>query len=605
MTGSWVPQMVGPLGATKAEGTGRVLGKPGLDPLTILIRESAQNSWDAKDPELEGPVHFVVELLRLGRDRTALWRELFREDANMEGVPIAAKLYEPDPWLLTIGDRGTVGLAGPTRADLQREDEPRNYTSFVLNSGDTGRGHGGGTYGFGKASFFSASQTRAVLVYSRCRTGETDESRMVGIALGQSHTTDTANYTGRHWWGVPSADGVEPLRDVEADALADRFGLPGYSSGSRGTTIAIVCPDLGDRTPRDAMNWLKEALLWHLWPKMVGGPDGSPEMTFSVRFDGEEEPLTAPEEHPVLGRFVEALRRIEDESADVSTVVATSIDEQAGQLVLRRSIAPLPELSPVANECGLGSVHHVCMMRTPKLVVRYLAGDAPADPSVWYAGVFKAFDGVNDVFAAAEPPTHDDWVATGLQGWHKTLVNATTRRLKAAMSDFVRPVLSGQADSPFVALGAASRYFADLLGSVSGEGAGVTPTGASGGARKPVRLVGDPRWERHGEADVLVQDVDVQPKRATAVEPQLSIAIWGGGTAGADVFEDDEEGVAPVAAADDSLQPRVLAWRGPDGRVLTDSSVTFDAGDSGVWQLVFEPVPDTVTTVALRSASVV
>jgi hypothetical protein len=602
MTGTWVSQTVGALGAAKAEGIRNQLGRPSLDRLTVLIRESAQNSWDARDPACEDPVHFSVELVRLGPKRAEIWRELFRETSAMPGVRVAAALSEPDPWLLIISDRGTVGLAGPTRGDEPQDDQPKNYTSFVLNSGDTGEGVGGGTYGFGKSSFFSASTTASVLVHTRCKVQGHDESRLVGIALGQSHTLAGVNYTGRHWWGHAVDDGIEPLRDAEADAWGHKLALPGFDEGTLGTTIALACPNLGDRSPEEAGEWMREAILWHLWPKMLTHADVKPAMTFSVVVDGAEFPITNPEEHPVLRTFTDAFRRATSGGEGAETLEATSVGKRAGQLALRKSLAPRPELSEVAQECGLGpAVHHVCLLRTPNLVVAYLAGDEPADPSVWYAGVFKAFDEVNRVYARSEPPTHDEWVGSQLEGADKTLIISTMRQIKRKMRDFVRPAFGGDPDSPFVALGPASRYFADLLGDVSGEGAGVSPTSGGGGSRKLVRLVGDARWERFDGADVLVQDVDVQLARAVAAEANLAIAAWGGGAvADAALVDDDETGNEESA----DPEPVLLGWRGPDGRLEEGGARTFDVDDSGVWQLIVRPVEDTVTSIALRTKDV-
>jgi hypothetical protein len=602
MSGAWVAQTVGALGAAKAEGIRNQLGRPTLDRLTVLIRESAQNSWDARDPACEDPVHFSVELVRLGAQRAEIWRELFRESSAMPGVRVAAALSEPDPWLLTISDRGTVGLAGPTRGDEPQDDLPKNYTSFVLNSGDTGEGVGGGTYGFGKSSFFSASRTASVLVHTRCEVGDRHESRLVGIALGHSHTFEGVNYTGRHWWGYEVNGGVEPLRDVEADAWAKELSLPGFEAGTLGTTIALACPNLGDRSPETAGEWMREAILWHLWPKMLTGADGAPAMTFNVVVDGAELPVPSPDEHPVIRVFADAFRRADSGGEGAETLEAASIGKRAGRLALRKSLAPRPDLSEVARECGLGTaIHHVCLLRTPNLVVQYLAGDEPADPSVWYAGVFKTFDEVNRVYARSEPPTHDEWVASQLEGEEKTLVNSTTRQIKRKMRDFVRPAFGGDPDSPFVALGAASRYFADLLGDVSGEGAGVTPSTGRAGSRKQVRLVGDARWERIDGADVLVQDVDVQPTRAVAAEASLAIAAWGGGAV-ADAALDDDDQAGTVGDTDP--EPVLLGWRGPDGRLEGGIARIFDVDDSGVWQLIIRPVEDTVTSIALRSGDV-
>src|SRR5690349_13331051 len=44
----WIPEPKPPTGGLAAEGFYKLLGRPRLDPLTVLVRETAQNSWDAR-----------------------------------------------------------------------------------------------------------------------------------------------------------------------------------------------------------------------------------------------------------------------------------------------------------------------------------------------------------------------------------------------------------------------------------------------------------------------------------------------------------------------------------------------------------------------------
>src|SRR4051812_44975955 len=41
-------ERVSPTGGPKAEGAKRVLGTPSMGPLTVVLREAVQNSWDAR-----------------------------------------------------------------------------------------------------------------------------------------------------------------------------------------------------------------------------------------------------------------------------------------------------------------------------------------------------------------------------------------------------------------------------------------------------------------------------------------------------------------------------------------------------------------------------
>ena len=66
------------MGAIKAEGIMNQLGRPTVDRLTVLVREAAQNSWDAADRSQSGPVNFGLDLRRLPDDVAAEWRQILR-----------------------------------------------------------------------------------------------------------------------------------------------------------------------------------------------------------------------------------------------------------------------------------------------------------------------------------------------------------------------------------------------------------------------------------------------------------------------------------------------------------------------------------------------
>jgi hypothetical protein len=424
--GEWISQTVPPLGAITSEGIRKQLGRPRLDRLTVLVRESAQNSWDAADPSRTQPVRYSIDLITLSAERLDAWRRV------AEGAPDAGSLHlrelldEESPRLLCVSDRGTTGLGGPTRADEAVSDD-HDYVSFVLNVGvPRDKEFGGGTYGFGKTSLFTASRAHTVMVSTKCRVDRQRlESRLVGCALGHSELESGRNLTGRHWWGVPAGDGdaVEPLRDQEADRAARDLGLPGFETKETGTTIAVVAPEFDGRDPEEVAERLVETILVHLWPKMMEGAAGDPEMYFSVSIDGQPLEIPHPRLHPVLRLFCEAWDKQRDPSLS-SLLQCRNPVQPLGRLGLARSLSPPPVVSEVALEAGLtareaGSadpLHHVCLVRGPNLVVRYLEGPPMPDEYVSYAGFFRPLEVLDDVYAHSEPPTHDDWIVSQLEG---------------------------------------------------------------------------------------------------------------------------------------------------------------------------------------------
>lgn len=63
MAAKWWSQPVAAEGSSASEGIRRQLGKPKLDPLTVLVRETAQNSCDAAVGD--GNVEYAIRLWRL------------------------------------------------------------------------------------------------------------------------------------------------------------------------------------------------------------------------------------------------------------------------------------------------------------------------------------------------------------------------------------------------------------------------------------------------------------------------------------------------------------------------------------------------------------
>ena len=75
----WIPEPKPPTGGLAAEGFYKLLGRPRLDPLTVLVRETAQNSWDAR-LENDMPVEFSIQGWVLNEaERQALRDQVFVE----------------------------------------------------------------------------------------------------------------------------------------------------------------------------------------------------------------------------------------------------------------------------------------------------------------------------------------------------------------------------------------------------------------------------------------------------------------------------------------------------------------------------------------------
>ncbi|MFF4163465.1 hypothetical protein [Streptomyces sp. NPDC001741] len=652
-TPSWFSQPYPPEGASAAEGIRNQLGRPELDLLTILVRESAQNSWDARLPASPTPVDYRIDMWTVGPAHTRAWRLLLLDGAPAAGdsFPLNETLRRNSIRVLAVSDRGTRGLGGPTRADTF--DAERDFVSFIRNIGEPrDTALGGGTYGFGKGIFYLLSNAGTILVHSRCRTEEGGfETRLIGCTLWKSYVANEPDgmrrYTGRHWWGDTSGDVVEPLIDGDADAVVRSLGLHPFGAGETGTTIIVVDPILEDRTPVEAADYLAETITWHLWPKMIESAEKCADMRFAVTCDGVDRPVPDPRQTRPINMFVAAYEKMAGQNA--AKLHCHRPKKYLGKLGLEKRIMPPFEPSPASRMVGLENlVHHVCLMRPAELVVTYRPGPKPPSVNQGYAGVFRADETMDDVYAKAEPPTHDAWNPQSLERPDSTFVHTTFRRIGEELDGLLSLGGTARTGSSNVALGAASSLFSKLVGGTWGIGGATAyakvgsqatrrrsnphggdlgspsasdtgralpstrgePAGELVGSgtdalsqpppddhlsapvrRRPrVQYVGDPYYEDHGTSTLLVQEFRLPVPGRQRVRADLAVSLPGSG---------GRETDPPIGAAG----PELVGWGGNDTEIHRAQIFETEGGEP-LWRVLVLPAPDTVTEISIKVEAV-
>ncbi|MFE6715663.1 hypothetical protein [Streptomyces sp. NPDC057695] len=651
----WFSQPYPPEGASAAEGIRNQLGRPELDLLTILVRESAQNSWDARSTASPDPVDYRIDMSTVGPAHIGTWRDLFLAGApaNADEFPLRDTIRHGTVRLLSVSDRGTRGLGGPTRAN-DAVGSDRDFVSFIRNIGEPrDTALGGGTYGFGKGIFYLLSKPGTILVHTRCRTPHGGfETRLIGCTLWKSHVAfrNGANrrFTGRHWWGDASGDVIEPLTGPEADTVARRLGLRPFAADETGTTVVVIDPSLDELEPSEAADYLAETIAWHLWPKMISTDGGSPAMRFSVTCDGVDHPVPDPRETSPLDMFVAAYEAAN--GPEGRGLECLRPKRLLGRFGAVKRIRPPLEPSRAGRMLNIETlVHHVCLMRPAELVVTYRPGPKPPSENLAYAGIFRADESMDDVYAKAEPPTHDAWNPQSLERPESTFVHTTFRRIDEALDQLL--ALGGVARSGArnVALGAASTLFSGLVGGAWGVGGataytkpgstatrsgaqeasgrrgttappgdfhGVAPErgseatgetrhtsgedfdfpdtdqgGVPGRRRRPrVQYVGDPYYDDRGDLTVLVQEFRLPVAISQRVHADLAVALPGVG---------GRETDPPIGAQ----MPTLLGWEDEDGHLHTSEACVIDGGES-VWRAIVRPAPDTMTEIGIRVEAV-
>ncbi len=626
---SWFSQPFPPEGASTAEGIRNQLGRPELDLLTILVRESAQNSWDARRHDRTGPVDYRIDMWTVGPAHATVWRDLLLRDAPLnEHLPLRESLQRSIR-VMAISDRRTCGLGGPTRAD-STATENHDFVSFVRNIGEPRDTElGGGTYGFGKGVFYLASKPGTILIHTRCEVDGGHETRLIGCALWNSYIANDpggkTRYTGRHWWGDTSGEVVEPLIGAEADAMAHRLGLKAFASNETGTTIVVVDPSLDELEPSEAAGYMAETITWHLWPKMLGSPEASPTMTFSVSCDGIEHPVPDPRKTRPLNLFVAAYEDLRGRGG--KGLECFKPKRFLGRLGLVKRTAPAFEGTSASRMVGIENlVHHVCLMRPAELVITYHAGPKPPSEFQSYAGVFIADAAMDGVYAKAEPPTHDAWNPQSLDAPESTFIRMTFKRIQESLDGLLGLGGNVRAGSAHVALGAASTMFSSLVGGAWGTGgapdygkavgertsktesaqnpgggaandrddgrdaaSGDSPFGGAGngasGRRRPrVEYVRDPYYDDEwSEGSVLIQDFRLPAPGSHRVSVKLAVILNAAGM---------RESEPPIGAA----MPLLVGWKDAVGNLFTLPTHVIEGGDD-VWHVIVRPAPDTVTEI--------
>lgn len=510
----WYPQPFEP-GAIQGDGAKKLLGTPQVSLEDMLVRETAQNSWDARAGT--GPVEFTMNLRDLPESAVrALSDEVFAGDAP--GTDLRRALDEDELWVVEISDRGTVGLGGPVRNDLTvPEGSVTHFIDLVFNIGATKSDPtSGGTYGFGKSVSYMVSELGTVVMWSRCRTDTGVEDRLIASAIGEVFDMDGRRYTGRHWWGRTVEGKPEPLVGDRARELAEKIFASGFQSDELGTSLLILEPRLGAPGPADDADVLVDSALRNLWPKLLPDENGQRAMVVRVQANGVDVPIPDPATHPVLSGSVaclRAIRAVQNDQSPPQSLFRTEVveikryNEVLGHLALIKYPAP-PSGSDENGDRPSSSV--ILMRHGAELVVRQVERQPLSEAGFQWAGVFKPVAALDGTFAKSEPPAHDDWSPASLANKiQRSQVKVALDRIRQFADDFVSPSTHTISRRESVSTAAVGDMLASFMGGIAGS-APSRRRGSGGGSRsaRPTVAVEPVEWkssERDGWTRTVLQ----------------------------------------------------------------------------------------------------
>jgi hypothetical protein len=559
----WFPKK---FSAGDMEGELRLLGKPALSGVFTLLRETAQNSWDARLPE-SGSVSFRVAIHTLQKNSL----DVLRHEAFLErgcGIDLDSALRKRSLRVMEISDRGTSGLDGPVRISRPTQPgEPTNFRDLVLAVGSTRAGSlTGGTYGFGKTISYLLSRPRTVLIWSHCRGTEGIERRLIGSAMGEGFVLGEERFTGRQWWGKIVDGEIEPEQGSQADKIAKGVFSHRFAKEETGTSILILDPLLDSRA-EVAANEVIDAILWNLWPKMIPIRSGAePPMVFECKVEGVKRQLPDPSAHPVLGGFVRSLQSVRHAQAPRSRVGKAADGElttihsiirftkPVGHLAIT-AISQSSESEPIEALDSETQAHHIALLRhDAELVVNYLPMRSSTIPDIQFCGVFRSTSAADASFAAAEPPAHDAWeykfISDSIQ---RSTVKVALERMREAWLIRVQPNNVQASPQVIDGMGRLARELGFLVDGLSGTAAGPSARRdrtRSTSTKKPQLRIGSPNRLKRSNGDLVVVPFSVQGEVGDfRLEASAGIGFDGG----TDISSSDQ--VTVLGFAEGDLKP--------------------------------------------------
>lgn len=533
----WHPQKFEP-GAIQGAGAKKLLGTPHVSTEELLVRETAQNSWDARIGDR--PVEFVLNLRNLSLEVANVLRESVFT-GNVSGTRIRDALVAPQLRAIEISDRGTVGLGGPVRND--QAIPPGSVTHFIdliFNIGATKSDlTSGGTYGFGKSIAYMVSEVGAIIVWSRCRTDRGSEDRLIASAIGDVFEMSGSRYTGRHWWGRTVSGRPEPLVGKNAAELGRKIFAKPFQDDELGTSILILGPELGAPGPEDDAAVLMDAVLRNLWPKLLADDAGMVPMDVRIQIDGVDQPLPDPAHHSVLSGAVaclRAVRAVQTGEAPPPTLFPVEVHEikRYNEILGHLALTKYPA-DPNGTEEDRSRA--VTLMRSgAELVVRQLRRTAIAEPGFQWAGVFKPVGTLDYVFARSEPPAHDDWSPASLPDkTQRSQVKLALQRIQEVADRFVQPFTPSKSTESTTSAAKVGDRLAGLMvgsvGSAPSKARSTRPSAGSRNARASAQLI-DSFWAEGSSRDwtrtTVVVRLNGGPLEGSNVEMQIGIGTDGG-----------------------------------------------------------------------------
>jgi hypothetical protein len=424
------------------------------DPVGSLVRESIQNSLDAKHPDSTS-VRVAFTLNEMDESSRRIADDL--EPALQLGLQKAKKKVDPKAdffysralqivgkkagrTVLGIHDFGTLGLTGTTDDTL---DERSSWLALVKGSGDTVKqsAGAGGSYGHGSSAPLALSNFRSVLYYTRVDRDGNIEERFQGTSRLESlpalpligiegYTQDQGHFGDGEKCGPLLGDDVPVWFRKQRDlASADK------SVADTGTSIFVMAPQINVREPKfwEAVaiaviaNYYYTIALGHLEVAL-----GSDYVITSESIAGYLAALNVSSEDESEIATPQTLDRLETSKTIAGEPETHHLDVEgfgSVELLLRL------DDNVTRSRIGVARSNGMLITREPWMLESYkFRGLKPFDLFVYVKG-----QAGSEILRQLEPPTHDAFEIKRIEDTDlQKQISKAYRVFKTAIEKFVR-----------------------------------------------------------------------------------------------------------------------------------------------------------------------